>query len=389
MHRLPPSTPYHPLLVVFSFLMLCSSAYGNEKIVLAKNGGGDLLIENTLPAITLAASQGAQYIELQVNMTADNSLVVYRDHTLDRLTNAGSLFPDKGREDGNHYIVDLTLAELRQLRLKNVFENSQDAVSFGIPTLREAFNLIRKLESSFNQKIGMSIELVSPRFYQENGKDISRTLLEVLLSFELSKQGPSNIFIQCDDPDELQRLHNELFKEKQVSFPLIQIVTTTQTDENPQGIQEESRAIDYDWLFTNSGSRLLASYATALRLTENRVFSNSGQSLLTTYLEACQQYGIKLFLYLSENSLEPHNELLPSRLKRYYEQISIDGIYTDSFFEVQDFNKQLAEQAKNQAELPPFFSNLNLSAPLHVDDGKTQAIPNRRPVNEAMHTLKE
>jgi glycerophosphoryl diester phosphodiesterase len=59
--------------------------------------------ENTLPAFELAVSQGADGIELDVQLSADGVVVVIHDETVDRTT------------DGNGPVVGLTLAQLQRL----------------------------------------------------------------------------------------------------------------------------------------------------------------------------------------------------------------------------------------------------------------------------------
>ena len=62
-----------------------------------------LFIENTIPSIRVAFDFGADIVELDVRMTADNRLAVFHDDTLEY------------RTDGKGYVVDHTMNELRQL----------------------------------------------------------------------------------------------------------------------------------------------------------------------------------------------------------------------------------------------------------------------------------
>ena len=111
-------------LAILLFL-LCSQVYGAAKIVIAEKGAGKDLPEDTLPATTLAATWNVDYLELHVVMTADDELLVYRELTLNKFSNIAELFPGRNRTDGNYYVIDFTLAEIRQLRLTNPSEKMQ------------------------------------------------------------------------------------------------------------------------------------------------------------------------------------------------------------------------------------------------------------------------
>ena len=72
-------------------------------LVIAHRGGAELRPENTLEAFRHAASIGADVLELDVQRTADGTLVCMHDTTVDRTTNG------RGR------VESLTLSELKQL----------------------------------------------------------------------------------------------------------------------------------------------------------------------------------------------------------------------------------------------------------------------------------
>jgi glycerophosphoryl diester phosphodiesterase len=97
---------------------------------------GNGLIENTLGAARAAAEAGFA-IEIDIQLTADNEIVVFHDDTLDRLTDATG--PLNAR----------TLAELKQLTIRGSNER--------IPTLQELLDtvhgrtpLVIELKSDWN-----------------------------------------------------------------------------------------------------------------------------------------------------------------------------------------------------------------------------------------------
>jgi glycerophosphoryl diester phosphodiesterase len=90
-------------------------------LVIAHRGASAELPDNSLAAFAMAAEQGADGIELDVQFSADGHLVIYHDFTLERLT-------------GNKQKVsDLTLAELKDLELGD--EQT-------VPTLEELFEMM-------------------------------------------------------------------------------------------------------------------------------------------------------------------------------------------------------------------------------------------------------
>ncbi|GAB4401150.1 MAG: glycerophosphodiester phosphodiesterase family protein [Anaerolineales bacterium] len=86
--------------------------------------------ENTLAAFELALRQQADAIELDVMLTADRAVIVFHDHTLERVTN------------GTGKIADYPLEVLQQLDAGAHF----DAAFRGerIPTLEEVFETVAK-----------------------------------------------------------------------------------------------------------------------------------------------------------------------------------------------------------------------------------------------------
>ena len=76
---------------------------GGDPLNFAHRGGVTDFPENTLYAYAEAAREGVDVLEMDVYQTADNELVILHDLTVDRTTN------------GTGRVVDLTLAELREL----------------------------------------------------------------------------------------------------------------------------------------------------------------------------------------------------------------------------------------------------------------------------------
>lgn len=97
--------------------------------VFAHRGASGYAPENTLDAFMLAIEQGADGIELDVQLSKDGVPVVIHDETVDRVTE------EKG------FVKDFTLQELKAMVvLREKFPKFRDA---HIPTLREVLDAVR------------------------------------------------------------------------------------------------------------------------------------------------------------------------------------------------------------------------------------------------------
>lgn len=95
-------------------------------LIYAHRGASGLFPENTMEAFHAAVRRRADGIELDVQLSQDNKLVVIHDHQLDRTTS------------GTGLVRRHTLQELRQFRAD---KDSQSRFSKArIPTLREVFH---------------------------------------------------------------------------------------------------------------------------------------------------------------------------------------------------------------------------------------------------------
>jgi glycerophosphoryl diester phosphodiesterase len=108
-------------------------------IIIAHRGAKTYAPENTLSSFNLAVSQGADAIELDAQLSADDQVVVFHDTILDRTTN------------GRGHLVQKTLAELRALDAGSVF--SDKFAGEKIPLLEEVFEALGK-KTFINVELG-------------------------------------------------------------------------------------------------------------------------------------------------------------------------------------------------------------------------------------------
>lgn len=135
----------------------------NRTKIFAHRGASGYAPENTIEAFQLAIEQGADGIELDVQLTADGVPVVIHDEKIDRVT------------DGKGFVKDYTLKELRQYTVySKKFEVYKEA---RIPTLEEVLELIRpsNIQVNIELKTGIiwypDIERKTVELVKKNGME--------------------------------------------------------------------------------------------------------------------------------------------------------------------------------------------------------------------------
>lgn len=155
----------------------------NKPLVCGHRGACGLAPENTLVAFRKAQELGAEWVELDIQLSADGHLVVFHDDTLERTT-------DKG---GNRRPTELTLAELKALDAGSWF--GKQFAGETIPTLDEVL-------AEFGGKVSVNIEIKSqPRFEVDNG--IEAKVVQLVRRFDLF----DGVLISSFDPNRLVVTH--------------------------------------------------------------------------------------------------------------------------------------------------------------------------------------
>ncbi|GGH81050.1 glycerophosphoryl diester phosphodiesterase [Pullulanibacillus pueri] len=195
--------------VLFFLVVGCSNisvanSYPNNKLehklkddhlmVIAHRGASGYAPEHTMAAYELAKKQGADYIEIDLQMTKDGDLIAMHDDTVDRTTN------------GHGQVKALTLKKIKQLDAGSWFNKAnpdQAKASYKglkVPTLEE---IIRH----FGNSVNYYIEMKKP---QEYGK-MNQSLLDILKKHHLIGSGEKkgHVIIESFDADSLKSIHRE------------------------------------------------------------------------------------------------------------------------------------------------------------------------------------
>ena len=156
-----------------------------KPLVCGHRGASGDAPENTMAAFHKALAVGADWIEFDVQLSADGKVIVLHDDTLQRTTNLRQpLRP-----------VEFSLAELKKLEAGSWF--SPAFAGEHIPTLDEVLE-------EFQGRLGMNIEIKSrPGFEADNG--IERKVAEVLVRHHLFEI--EQVLVSSFDAGRLAALH--------------------------------------------------------------------------------------------------------------------------------------------------------------------------------------
>jgi glycerophosphoryl diester phosphodiesterase len=152
--------------------------------VIAHRGASAYAPEHTRAAYELAIAQGADYIEPDLQITADSVLIALHDETLERTTNVAEVFPDRYVEEAirmggiarRWYAAEFTLEEIKTLDAGSWFD--PEFAGERVPTLAEVIEIARG-------RAGIFPETKAPEVYGDRGFDMERLVVEELRRFGL------------------------------------------------------------------------------------------------------------------------------------------------------------------------------------------------------------
>lgn len=312
-----------------------------DKVVIAHRAASGYLMEHNLPSVTLAVAMGSDYVEQDLVMTRDDKVIVFHDPTLEMVTNVADIFPGRERKDGKFYAIDFTLAEIRQLHLKERYPNSGNGegrfpntnknLQLAIPTFQEELELIRGLEKTLRRDIGIYPEIKQPWFHRKEGKDISMAVLKILREYGYKSQ-EDRIFLQCFDPDELKRIHDELLPTLQMELKLIQLIDDNNGQETKVLEWGEWINYNYDWISSKSGLRTLSAYIAGIGMDKSMLVDQAGNLLRPELVSDAHSLGMVVHpftLRREKESLPPYAPSFEELLEFFYFKVGVDGVFTD------------------------------------------------------------
>jgi glycerophosphoryl diester phosphodiesterase len=216
------------LVFILLFLAIFSCQSNQKKdikstkkiTVVAHRGASGYLPEHTLASKVMAYAMQADYIEQDVVLSKDDVPIVIHDILLDDVTNVLEKYPNRKREDGRYYVIDFTFEEIKTLEVTERFDSEtglqiypnrfpKGTSSFRLHSLQDEIELIQGLNKSTGKNIGIYPEIKKPEFHHENGKDISKIVLNILSNYGYKTKNDKCI-VQSFDAIELERIRKEL-----------------------------------------------------------------------------------------------------------------------------------------------------------------------------------
>lgn len=294
-----------------------------KPLVIAHRGASGYLPEHTLEAAILAYSQGADFIEQDLVLSKDLVPVVLHDIHLESVTNVEQVFPDRKRSDGRYYAFDFTLEELQTLNKhertyangNQVFASRYQGLSpFRIATFEQHIQLIQQLNKQFNQQTGIYPEIKSPAWHRQQGADISTIVLSILRKYGLDSPD-SQVYVQCFDFAETQRLRNELG----AKVKLVQLIAENAWNES---------TTNYEELKTPAGLQKIALVAQGIGPWMPQLFDME-KMVVTSLASDAKQLGLQIHPYTFRKDQLPKGFDAKTTLDILFKKLDVDGVFTD------------------------------------------------------------
>lgn len=270
------------LILLLFFINGCSSkdaipaAIMNQDdfIIIAHRGASASAPEHTMASYEQAHLSGADYIEIDLQMSKDGHLIAMHDKKVDRTTNGRGLVKSK------------TLSEIKSLDAGTWFNDRYPPLAqagfrnIEVPTLEEIFE-------HFGSSANYYIETKSPEEYP----GMETELINLLKKYELtiSDENPPKIIIQSFSRDSLKKIHK-----LEPAIPLIQLYNYKKMAE-----------------LTDREIKAIKPYASGIGANANMVDKN--------YIKKAQQNGLAVHLYTVNKDKEIQKAV----------DFGANGIFTD------------------------------------------------------------
>lgn len=299
------------------------SASAQQPIVIAHRGASGYLPEHTLAAKALSYGSGADYIEQDLVLSKDGVPIVIHDIHLDSVTDVATKFSDRKRDDGRYYVIDFTVAEIKQLNVTERIQISSGkpvyasrfpagSTALQLSTLEEELQLIAGLNKSTGKSIGIYPEIKQPGWHKQQGKDVSQIVIDVLRKHGFDDKS-DKCFLQCFEWTENQRIRKEL----NWKGNLVQLLGTSKETSS---------------LLTADGLSELAKVVDAVGPDLSIIVSGKTKSdrQVTDFVTLAHQFGLAVHPYTARADQIPAVfESLEDLHRTLFVQAHVDGLFTD------------------------------------------------------------
>jgi glycerophosphoryl diester phosphodiesterase len=305
-----------------------------QPLVIAHRGASDARPENTIGAYRLAIEQGADYVEGDLMVTKDGSLVVRHDRELSATTDVAS-HPEfatrrvtkqvDGTKVTNWFVEDFTLAELKTLHAvarkgqagktppSASVPPASPAPSTGpatgpetIPTVDEMIKLAQDEGKLRNRAVGLCLELKSPAYFVSLGKSPTALLAVALQRAGLGESG-SPVIVESFDADALRTIR------KLVPVPLMQLLSGFASPTDPG--------------LSATALTAVASYASSIGVPRELLETGSPGKPNQQLIDTAHQVGLEIDTYTFTATAQTPDVM---QLYQDYYAAGIDGVFTDN-----------------------------------------------------------
>ena len=335
---------------------------GQAPLIIGHRGASGELPEHTLESYRLAISQGADFVEPDLVMTADGELIARHEPMLDGTTDVAAKFPASrmstrmldGVSTTAYFASDFTLEEIRTLRAlqPRASRPQQFNGQYAIPTLAEVITMVKTEGARAGRTVGIYPETKHPTFHDGLfGARVMEDKLVELLHLAYGNSASAPVFIQSFEVANLQYLNTK------TDIRLVQLIDADDVNADGSMSLVAPYRQPYDFvvagdarlfsdLLTDSGLSFVKTYAdaigpwkpylvktvadgvertgdTTLTINDRRVDGSTG------VIERAHAKGLKVHTWTFRNDASGYGFKNPLEEMAYYLRLGVDGVFTD------------------------------------------------------------
>ena len=275
--------------------------------------------------------------------------------------------PNRTSDDGRNYVIDFDLAELRQLTVhertrpddgSQVYPSrfsSESTVPFHLSTLNETLELLLGLNRATGREKHLLIEIKKPEYHAQNGKSISKIVIDTLNAYNLTR--PTDpVIIQTFHIEELTYIRQTLGSQ----LRLYALITRNSVNESSS---------DYDFYQTEEGIRNLSQTVQALAPDYQLLVNyDANKAILSpkNFTRWAHQYNLRVYPYTFRKDSLFFAGNFEQLIDYFWHTVGVDGFITDHADVVLDVLQKTTATVATTAATHSSSSSLSAWQPLFL-----------------------